>query len=242
MIDARTLGILAAISLLPGLIFLIWVRRQERRDREPFGAVLRAFLYGGTFGVLAAVFLHTFFELGISQPNGNFGLSAAFIGAVVAAPLVEEFAKGLGLGGIKRHIAELEDGIVYGAAIGLGFGATENLVYGVTAYLDSGEPMAVITIVVRVFSSLLLHAGASAILGFGYGRLVLGGNVVVHLLPYYMLAVLLHAAYNFVSFIAGIYSFAAAVFIGITVFGKLRAKIRQLDALPHERERLAGPP
>ncbi len=242
MIDARSLGILAAMSLLPGLLFLIWVRRQERHDREPFGAVLRAFLYGGTFGVIVAVLLHIVFDIGIAQPNGNFGLSAAFVGAVVAAPVVEELAKGIGLGGVRRHIAELEDGIVYGAAIGLGFGATENLVYGLTAYLESGEMVAVATIVVRVFSSLLLHAGASALLGFGYARLILGGNVIVHLLPYYMLAVLLHAAYNFVSFVGSTLGLAAAVFIGLTVFGKLRAKIRQLDALPHERELLAGPP
>ncbi len=233
MIDARTLAILAAMSLLPGLIFLIWVRRQERRDREPFAAVLRAFLYGGTFGVVVAILLHAVFDLGISRPNGNFGLSAAFIGAVVAAPLVEELAKGFGLGGIRRYVGELEDGIVYGAAIGLGFGATENLVYGITAFFNGGQTVAVATIFVRVFSSLLLHAGASALLGFGYSRLLLGGNVLVHLLPYYLLAVLLHAVYNFTSFIAGSFSLAAAVFIGLTVFGKLRAKIRELDALPH---------
>ena len=33
---------------------------------------------------------------------------------------------------VKQEVDEIEDGIVYGAACGLGFGATENVLYGLS--------------------------------------------------------------------------------------------------------------
>ena len=57
---------------------------------------------------------------------------AIVVGAVIIAPFVEEFLKALGMmrAGVKEEVDEVEDGLVYGAACGLGFAATENLMYG----------------------------------------------------------------------------------------------------------------
>ncbi len=51
---------------------------------------------------------------------------------------------------LKGEIDEVEDGIVYGAACGLGFGATENILYGLSAGVAVGGLAGLIFIVVVV--------------------------------------------------------------------------------------------
>src|SRR5947208_7460320 len=60
------------------------------------------------------------------------------VGAAIVAPIVEEAAKGLGVRAGRPEIQKLLDGLVYGAAAGLGFSATENLFYGIARLLESG--------------------------------------------------------------------------------------------------------
>lgn len=220
---------LVALSLIPPMLYLLWLRSRERFDREPVGSVVGAFVYGGTIGVAIAVLLHILFDFGYQQSGGPFPLEDAFVAAVVIAPLVEEFAKALGLGRFRRRILELEDGIIYGAGLGLGFAATENLVYGVTALLDSGFGDAIVTVVVRVFSSMLLHSGASALLGFGYAVAVLRGRGMWSLLPYYLVAVFLHAVYNFLVSTQQLIGLVAAVIMVSFVATTLRRRIEHLD-------------
>lgn len=228
--DPAVFAILVVLAFLPPVLFLFWIRAHERHDREPVRTVLGAFAYGGSLGVAVAVVLHVLFEFGYTQGGAPFRLEDAFLAAVVIAPIVEEFAKALGLGTVRRHINELEDGIIYGAALGLGFAATENLVYGLTTLTDSGFEVAITVVVVRVFSSTLLHASASAIIGFGYGRAVLAGQSATQAAPHYLLAVLLHAGYNYLAGTQILMGFGIAVVIVIVVFGSMRRRIRRLDA------------
>lgn len=193
------------------------------------GPVLGAFLYGGSVGVGIAVLLHFLFDFGYQQAGGPIPLSDAFVAAVVFAPLVEEFAKGLGLGGLKGRIQELEDGIIYGAGLGLGFAATENFVYGITALLDGGFGDALVTIVVRIFSSMLLHSSASALVGFGYAMALLRGRSIGSVFPYYVLAVVLHAVYNFLVSTQELIGLLAAVIMVVTVAVGMRRRIEHLD-------------
>lgn len=235
MVSGPDLALLVAWSLLPALFFLVWLRQLEQKDREPWSRIAAAFVFGGTGGVLIAVLLHMVFDITLADPTSQqLGLSRAFVGLVVAAPLVEELAKGLGLGVARRNIRSYQDGIVYGAAIGLGFGAAENLVYGIAAFQDDGAVVAITTIFVRTFSSLLLHAGASAFLGFGYAVLILHERVLPRLLPSYLVAVLLHATYNFVAHVGNFLGLAASLAIGIGLWRWLRRRIEELEALPHE--------
>ncbi len=229
-----TVGILIAMSALPPLLFLAWIRNREKDGREPLRAVLAAFVYGGSLGVVIALLLSILFDTNRAWFASGFGVDAALLSVVVAAPFIEELSKGFGLGWSRKHMHELEDGLVYGAALGLGFAATENLLYGLTALLDGGSGLAYQTLVVRSVSSTLLHAGASALLGFGYGMLVLRGGVVAQLLPYYLVAVALHAAYNFLVFTETFVGLAAAVIIVWVVLLWVRRRIGHLDALPHD--------
>lgn len=220
--DYATLGTLLALSFLPPIVFAVWVRNHERHQREPLGAVLGMFAYGGTLGIASALVLSLAFDVGLG--------GSELLGLVVVAPFAEELAKGFGLRFVRGRVREVEDGIIYGAAIGLGFGATENLLYGLTALLDEGLTVAVQTIGLRVVSSVLLHAGSTALLGYGYALLLLRRASMGLLLPYYLLAVAQHALYNFLVSTQYIAGFVAAIAMVIVVTTLLRRRIRQLDA------------
>lgn len=232
--DALTsFAILAVLALIGPLVLAGWVRRDEVHGREPRSAVASAMRYGAVTGVLLGLLFHLVFDLGYSLIGSPLGLGSAFFVVVVGAPFGEELAKGLGLGLRRHRIKELEDGIVYGVAIGLGFAATENLVYGMAALLDSGFQVAVGTVVMRTFSSMLLHAAASGILGFGYAVVVRRGGVAAEAIPYYLMAVLLHALYNYLVYARVAAGLVLATVIVVAVVVVLRRRIRYLDALPH---------
>ncbi len=228
--DGVALGTLLALAFLPPLVFMLWVRNHEKTQREPLGAVLGMFVYGGTLGVIIALALILLLDYSLGAEPGGLTL----LSLVLIAPLVEELAKGLGLGLVRRRILEIEDGIVYGAAIGLGFAATENLLYGLQALRDSGLEQASLTIAFRVLSSVLLHAGSTALLGYGYARMLLRRQGLAALVPYYLLAVLQHALYNFLVGPQFLIGFSAAVVMVVIVTGLLRRQIRRLDAQPRD--------
>lgn len=87
----------------------------------------RAFLYGGVLGVFAAALLEPVF---IRQLT----FTSAFV-----VGLIEEFAKILGVLVVARHRAhDAEiDGLILGAAAGMGFAALESTGYVFTAFLIS---------------------------------------------------------------------------------------------------------
>lgn len=203
---------------------MAWVRRRERHDREPFGAVLGVFAYGATLGVAAALVFSTAL-LGT-------GTASLFMAAVIVAPIVEEASKGLGLRFARRHITELEDGLVYGAAAGLGFAATETFLYGLNELLQSDLQGALGLILVRTVSSMLLHASSSALLGFGYSALIMRRGRGPFLAVAYVTAVLLHAAYNYLVSSNTWLAFGIAVLVVIAIWSTLMRRLRDLDARP----------
>lgn len=225
MQQGAAIALLAAGSFLPALIFLVWVRAHERHRREPWRAVLGLFLYGATLGVVFALILASILD-------ASLGVGSAFLAAVVAAPLVEELTKGLGLGLARRHIDEPEDGIVYGVSVGVGFAATETLLYALVAFDDTSLGSAIGLVLLRNFTSLLLHAGSSALLGFGYARMRLSNGAWPNLIPTYLLAVLVHALYNGLVLTRTWLGIAAAFLLVIAMTTLLRRHIRRLDAAP----------
>ena len=216
------LGVLAALSFVPALAFMAWARARERHAREPFGAVLGIFAHGGTFGVAMAIALSVLLD-------GALGGASTLVVAVAVAPLVEEATKGLGLLWVRRHVDELEDGLVYGLAVGLGFAATETFLYGLVRLGEESLAGAVVTVAARNASSLLLHAASSALVGFGYARLRVAGAPGASLLVAYLAAAGLHALYNVLVLTAGWVGFAAAVALVIVAVGVLLGQLRRLD-------------
>lgn len=163
--------ILIAAAFVPSLLYLVWIRNTERFTREPYGRLLRVFVFGATVSVALALVWEIILMilLGMNaervyQLLGENPNLMTILLACVIAPFVEEATKALGAFRVRRFMSELEDGLVYGAAVGLGFAATENLIYEGNAYLADGAGAFIATTIVRSLSSALLHAGASSVI------------------------------------------------------------------------------
>ncbi len=184
-------GVLALVPLGICLLGLRWV---DRWDPEPRGALLFAFLWGAGASVAVTLLLGAYVVelLGTALTT----TPSDVIGPVLQAPLVEEFAKGLGVLILvytrRSHFDGPVDGIVYAGMVAAGFAFTENILYFGSAVMESGNAGALVGVfVLRGLFSPFAHVMFTALLGFVLGFAVSrgGGNArilgafVVGLLP-----------------------------------------------------------
>lgn len=223
------LWIIVALAFLPAFYFL----RQIHESRG--GGVLDWLVLG--FVLLAAAMGSVFLALMLNTALvpiavAIFSVSAEFAAALIVAPLVEEAAKvlaaSLAIGWMRRS----REALAAGAAAGLGFAATENLLYQVEALATEGLVAYLATVVVRAYSSMLLHASVSAIAALGlwrWRRTPLG--FTAGFVPFYAAAVAIHALYNYLALytegveVGGVYlalNLAAAILVALTAFALLK--------------------
>lgn len=227
-----TWGLLIFLSFLPPLVYTIWIRNTERYHREQWRSIFLCFLWGATIAVVAAFILEIIFELPFLYSASRTEITP-FLAVVVIAPIIEEFTKPLALRlkTVRYRLDELENGLIYGAVAGLGFSATENLLYGYSS-LSEGIVAFLILMTIRSFGGCLLHASATALTGYGYGKTVMKHTSLFRVLPYFILAIFLHGFYNFlvsyelIGMISGLFLAFLFVILAITM---IRKKIRTLD-------------
>lgn len=143
-------------ALVPMLLYLWGIWLMDRYDREPVGLLLLHF----GWGALGAIFFGIVFSITLSTTLGT----SEFHDAVYIAPFTEELTKGLFLFWTvrDRRFDNITDGAVYGMAIGLGFGMTENFMYFLGAS-TAGEW--VFLVVIRTLFTAVMHAMATGIFG-----------------------------------------------------------------------------
>ncbi len=232
MIIDVELIILYLFAFLPPIIYAIWIRNTERYNRERWKAIAVAFLWGATIAIIAALILEIVLDAQISVSFQE-GTLLQIIAIILIAPFAEELVKPLVLRTktIRRELDELEDGLIYGAVAGLGFSATENLFYGVS-FLEEGLVYFLILMSIRSIGGCLLHASATAITGYGYGKTLLKHTSKLRVIPYFIVAMVMHASYNFlvswetIGVLSGLFFALVLVYISIR---KIRGMIRNLD-------------
>jgi len=201
--------ILVFASFVPAVTFLAWIRSGARGRKEPWFQLSVAFLFGAVVAVVIAITLEVLamalLSLPIVREYDLFAKSPSamtFLMVVVVAPFVEELAKLFGLFRTSGFINHPRSGLVFGAAVGLGFAATENMLYEGSALLGGGVVLFLTTALVRSFSSALMHGSATSMSGYGLARSMFGGRSWV---PYYLLAVLMHATFNLFASFGGLF-------------------------------------
>jgi protease PrsW len=153
---------------VPMLAFVVIVVLLDRYEREPWWLVGLAFGWGaiGAVGLAVVAGLVLMFPLALLGPELSDFVSTTFL-----APMIEEPAKALVLLLIarSRHFDNATDGFVYGAAIGFGFGMSENFLYFASAAVD-GSPMAWLwLVVVRTLFTAVMHGCSTALVGAALG-------------------------------------------------------------------------
>ncbi len=188
-----------------GYLVVIWWL--DRYEREPFWLVLLTFVWGALGGTCLSVVFSVILTQGATPLLG--ARVADVFATVVIAPTVEELMKGLvfvALLAFGNQVDNRTDGLIYGAATGLGFATLENLLYFVATYGQGGAELTMQVIWLRTMFSALVHCSSSAMLGMALGHAQHRAGMMRWLfLPVvgYLCAVFNHAAWNSLATLVG---------------------------------------
>jgi len=141
-----TVVLLGSVAVPVTFVTFLWENRRLTKLSWP--EVGLSFLYGGALSILLAGILEPVF------------IQRLTIGNLFSAAAIEEAAKILVLVYLvrfRRHISE-QDGIIFGAAVGMGFAALESTGYSFTAFVETGGSLS-LTVLLTLFRALLSPAG-----------------------------------------------------------------------------------
>ncbi|RNL57321.1 PrsW family intramembrane metalloprotease [Arthrobacter oryzae] len=189
-------------SLVPLSAVLLAVFVIDRWEPEPKRLLLFAFMWGAVVSIAVTMLIQPFFALAAGPAAG---LDPTTFAATVQAPVVEEFAKSLGLLLIllfaRKHFDGPVDGVVFAFTIAGGFAFTENILYFGRAIAGSDTPGAELAAVfflrgvMSPFAHAIFTGTTGLVLGLAARRAGPGLSVVafgVGLVP----AMVLHSSWN----------------------------------------------
>ncbi len=205
----QTIIFFLLVAFLPSIFWIGWLMKGSNTVLS-MSSLLIMFIWGAGFAVIIAIILEILAPGFSPREYGEYATSAIFM-AVVIAPFAEEFAKPLGLKLTGWDIGSLQDGIILGATAGLGFAATENLLYELSALNEGGWGSFLLTAILRSFAACALHASATAMTGQGYARYIVDHSSWLIIIPFYLLAVLMHGLYNYLASSASLIAFFGAM-------------------------------
>lgn len=121
-------------NFLAPVMYIAFFYERRHLSRLSLPTTALSFFYGGVLGVFASAILEPIF---IRQLD---------ITTVFTVGIIEEFAKILGVLVIARHWQQNEemDGLILGAAAGMGFAALESTGYAFSAFLISGGSLSTV--------------------------------------------------------------------------------------------------
>ena len=242
-IDLFGLALLIAGAFGVSILYLFLIRQASRSHREKAIDLIKALGVGSTFTIVAALVLSFLMLIPIIVVivivGGNEDSSTIWA-AVLVAPIAEELTKGVGVMFFRKRFTGLESGLIYGACIGLGFAAVENVLYGFEQLTSEGLGSALMLLGLRAVSAALGHASYTAITGYGLARCEILRPIERPLawLPYYLVAVFLHALSNFMASSSEVFGGGDAMVVGsvlliiimdVALFVLIWTKVRRLD-------------
>jgi len=190
-------------AVVPMFVYLIIIWFLDRYDREPFWLVLLNFFWGATGAIFLGIIGSMIFQLPLNElirvvADDNTSELMNLSGAIITAPLIEESTKGvfLLLMSLSKRFDGGVDGAVFGGAIGLGFGMTENFMY----FLSYGSTPTswLMLVIIRTLFSAVMHCLSTATFGacIGYAKFKPLIYKIILLPTGFFLAVFLHFSWN----------------------------------------------
>ena len=133
--------LLLALSILPVVLLLVFIYRQDKYEKEPLGLLIRAFIGGMIAIPLDLVAVHLV--------QGVLSSETVFYSAFIEAGLCEELCKFLILFLTiwwNKNFNEYMDGIVYAVFVSLGFACVENILYVFQGGVSTGIVRALLSV------------------------------------------------------------------------------------------------
>ncbi len=229
---------LPALAFAPGAFWLWYIARKDRWEPEPARYVIALFFWGMIStvpAIIASIPLHLVLPEQLHT----------YIGPIVLAPFFEEPSKFLFLWwatrlfkGFNREIDEPMDGIVYAAAVALGFASLENATYLISAHAK-GE--LIYTFTVRAFLSVPGHVLFSSMWGYAWGMARFkakdGKRGAMPVVAGMALAILFHGVFNTIATISIPASIVFLVLLVAAFWVVLRRNIKvALGRSPHKKD------
>ena len=154
--------ILIWAAIIPSIILIILVLKQDKIESEPIGLLIKLFFFGA-LTTLPAGLLETWGEMGIMAITRDKDMQTLLM-FLICVPLVEEGLKYIALATTWKHEAFnfTFDGIVYAVIVSLGFATLENILY-VMNYMSLQVAL------VRGILSVPLHCTCGVFMGYFYG-------------------------------------------------------------------------
>ena len=154
--------ILIWAAIIPSIILIILVLKQDKIESEPIGLLIKLFFFGA-LTTLPAGLLETWGEMGIMAITRDKDMQTLLM-FLICVPLVEEGVKYIALATTWKHEAFnfTFDGVVYAVIVSLGFATLENILY-VMNYMSLQVAL------VRGILSVPLHCTCGVFMGYFYG-------------------------------------------------------------------------
>jgi RsiW-degrading membrane proteinase PrsW (M82 family) len=208
-------SVIAAVIPMLTYLFLIW--RFDRYDREPALLILVNYFWGAVGAIVLTLLFGSILDLLISLLLSE-GNHTELIRGSLSAPIIEEITKGffLLLMVQNKKFDNITDGIVYGGAIGLGFGMTENFMYFI-AHSSSFQAW-IFVVIIRTLFSAVMHCVATGTLGafLGYAKFKKRIWKVIFALTGLIIAMVIHSVWNsFISFES--FAWVGFAFMAVTI-------------------------
>jgi len=211
------------IALIPGIFWVWFYRREDKKNPEPRNLIIKVFLWGMAITVptIAFEFAADFFvPFTTSEKFYIIVLASLFI----IAP-IEEYFKYLV---IKKKVYpnpafdEPLDGVIYGVVAGLGFASLENIL----VIFSEGQN----AIILRFATATLMHAVTSGIVGYylGIAKFIKQKDKEKSLISQgLIIAILLHGLYNIIVSIQTVFTLILTVLFLFVMYLILASKIQE---------------
>lgn len=191
-------------AILPVFLVIFYVYLKDTYEKEPKRLLLLNFILGAVISVIITTALYVFadnFLYAFNEPT----IFEQFVKAFFIVALTEEFSKYVIVRFISQtnsHFNEPFDGIMYAVMVGMGFAATENIMYVMNGGLDVA--------IFRAFTAVPAHATFAIIMGYFMGKAKFSKNRFRLNLTGFLLAIVFHGAYDFFLFI----DFVPGIWVG----------------------------
>ncbi len=197
-------------AILPAFVLLLYVYLKDKYQREPVSQMAKGFVYGILSAGIASILETGLLAWGL-VPNEPIGFLGAVWKAFVGAAIPEEFAKLLMLCLLLRnnkYFDERFDGIVYACCVGMGFAATENIIY-LFSNLNMWQSVAV----QRAIFAVPGHFMFAVAMGYFYSLVYFGDMSWRKASRIFWVPVLLHGTYDGLLFMANLGTMLSGVLL-----------------------------
>lgn len=202
-------------AVLPAIVLIIHIYNRDKWQKEPPRQLFKAFVYGVASAMI--VLLLPAFGL-VSEVPGT-EISAQIGKAFRTAAIPEEMAKLFMLWLFLRKCKEFDehmDAIVYAVCVGMGFAATENILY-----LFSNLQSWVSTGIMRALISVPAHFFFAIIMGYYYSlaHFRLGKSRIMDAIFTLLIPVIAHGIFDALLFISAMSQELAGVLTLVFIIG-----------------------